>query len=531
MISASGKDLRRFTDGPWRDTSPRWSPDGRHLAFLSDRTGTRQIWIHGLIDPGARPISRLDSSPLTLAWSADSTTLAYTAAIPSDVPEAPWAPPGVIPLLRRGPPRIGLFILPVSGAGPVRIPIGKLEVIGEPAWMPDGKSILISAAEPGGDVEIYAVPLSPGGARQITRHTGPDVDPLPSPDGSRIAWIARDARPQNYVISKLYVANADGSRAKVLAGAMDRDVTHIQWSSDSRTVYFLADDHGVTHVWSARADGNVRQVTKASERLSGFSLADNGRAVVVRSPGEIVTLPVDVAGAAVKLAAPNQPLLAARLAGPSEEIHFSSGGRTIQGWIVKPPGFDRARQYPLLVDAQDSPRRMCGVEFRLRAQIFAARDFVVLCANPRGTPGYGEEFGSLLRSNDPSDPFDDLMRGADYLVHAGFVDPARINIAGSVVAPWAIGQTERFRSAVAADPIVEFASDPSRDPQRSPIFFAADFKTPTLVIDSGASPGAATLYVALQSRHVDSALLRLPEAQRPSCGVLLLEAMLGWMRK
>ena len=163
--------------------------------------------------------------------------------------------------------------------------------------------------------------------------------------------------------------------------------------------------------------------------------------------------------------------------------------------------------------------------------LFAARDFVVLCANPRGTPGYGEEFGSLLRSNDPSDPFDDLMRGADYLVDAGFIDPARINIAGSVVAPWAIGQTERFRSAVAADPIVEFASDPSRDVQRSPIFFAADFKTPTLVIDSGASPGAATLYGALQSRHVVSALVRLPEAQRPSSGVLLLEAMLGWMRK
>ena len=257
---------------------------------------------------------------------------------------------------------------------------------------------------------------------------------MPSPDGSRIAWIAREPKAQSYVTAKLYVANADGSRAKVLAGTLDRDVSHPQWSNDSRTVYFLADDRGATHVYAARNDGSVRQVTNAPERLRGFSLADNGRAVTVRrdvgAPAELVTFPVDLPAKPVKLAAANTALLAERDTGAVEEIQYASDGKTIQGWIVKPPAFDAAQKYPLLVDVDDAPRRMCGPEFRLRAQIFAARGFVVLCANPRGTPGYGEEFGNLIRSRFPGDDFDDLMRGVDHLIAKGYIDPARLSISG-----------------------------------------------------------------------------------------------------
>ena len=165
---------------------------------------------------------------------------------------------------------------------------GALDIHGEPAWMPDGHSILVSAAPPpdaanvleGG--EIYEVRVDNGECRQITRRPGPDYAPLPSPDGSRIAWIAREPKAQSYVTAKLYVSNTDGSRAKVLAGTLDRDVAQLQWSNDSRTVYFLADDHGATHVYAARSDGSVRQVTNTPERLRDFSLADNGRAVTVR---------------------------------------------------------------------------------------------------------------------------------------------------------------------------------------------------------------------------------------------------------
>jgi dipeptidyl aminopeptidase/acylaminoacyl peptidase len=138
-----------------------------------------------------------------------------------------------------------------------------------------------------------------------------------------------------------YKDYADGSRIKVLAGALDRDIADAQWSSDSRTLYYLADDRGATRVYSARSDGSVRQVTNAPQRLRGFSLADNGRAVAVRSvasaPAEVIAFPVDVPGSPVKLAAANEALLAERVLGAVEELHYQSDGKTIQGWLVKPP--------------------------------------------------------------------------------------------------------------------------------------------------------------------------------------------------
>jgi acylaminoacyl-peptidase len=527
LISPTDRQSRQLTDGPHRDTNPRYSPDGRHLAFLSDRSESPQIWIRNFIEGRARQLTRLQSPPLTFAWSPDSTAIAYTAQLPASPPNAPWAPPEIIELLHFSPPRTALFVAPMSGTTPVAIPTGKLDILGEPAWMPDGQSILVSAAEPGGDPEIYAIRLNLSGARQLTHHAGPDYSPLPSPDGSRIAWIARDLKPQSFVTAKLYVAAADGSRGKTLAGSLDRDVTHIQWSSDSRNLYFLAEDHGASHIYAARADGSVRQVTTARERLTDFALADNGRAAAVRSPAEIVTFPVDLPGAPATLTAIDSALFAARATTTPEEIHFTSAGKSIQAWMVKPPAFDPARRYPVVLDVQDSPRRMCGVEFNLRAQILAARGFVVLCANPRGTPGFGEEFANLLATRNPGDDFDDLMRAADHLAAQSFADPARIHILGGMLAAFAVGQTERFRSAIAVDPVVVI---PER-PQLSPILLSENFRTPTLVIDTAFASGARQLYEALQTRRVESALMAVPGSSAPSRRVLMLDAIAAWLAR
>ena len=155
---------------------------------------------------------------------------------------------------------------------------------------------------------------------------------------------------------------------------------------------------------------------------------------------------------------------------------------------------------------------MCGPEFRWRAQFFAARGFVVLCANPRGTPGYGEEFGNLIRSRFPGDDFDDLMRGVDHLIAKGFVDPAKLTIKGGLLAAWAIGHTARFHAAIAIRPIADWATevasapdglyraaawmgampwdDPDQYVKHSPLYFAGNFKTPTLVISAGRDPGS-----------------------------------------
>jgi acylaminoacyl-peptidase len=562
-VTTAGGAPRRLTDGPWRDTLPAWSPDGVSLAYVSDRDGTPQISVLRLDSGAGERITHLEAPPLALAWSPDGRWLAFTARTAGAPPAAAWAPAAILSLLRRPAPRAQLFVIPAAGGTARALPLGDLEVLGEPAWMPDGQSILLSAAAPpdaaypleGG--EIFAVRVDTGERRQLTHHPGPDEAPVPSPDGSRIAWTAREPKAQSYVATKLYVANADGSRAKVLAGALDRDVRGVQWSNDSRTVYFLADDRGATHVYAARGDGSVRPVTSAAERLRGFSLADNGRAVAVRrtsaASAELVTFPVDLPGKPVTLAAANAVLMAERELLAVEEIQYASAGKTIQGWIVKPPGFDAMKKYPLLVDIDDAPRRMCGGEFRLRAQVFAARGFVVLCANPRGTPGYGEEFGNLIRSRFPGDDFDDLMRGVDHLIAKGYIDSARLSIVGGLLAAWAIGHTDRFHAAVARHAIADWVTDVTHAPdgvyraaawmgampwddteqyvKRSPITFAGSFRTPTLVMARAADPAAEELYFALQARKVDSALLRFDGEGRPSRTVLEWDATLAWLAR
>jgi acylaminoacyl-peptidase len=538
LVPTAGGPPLRLTEGPWRDRSPRWSPDSTRIAWISGRGGIHVLQLQPRQEVGLAPAAL---APLTLAWSADGKWLAFTAVTPPPSAAPSWAPPEVLPWLWPRPAtHTAVFAIPSAGGSARPITGPDFDASGEPVWMPDGKSIVTAAS----DGEIYAIRIADAAPRRLTQNTGRNEDPVPSPDGARIAWLAVDSRPSSYSIRKLYVMNADGSRAKVLAGALDRDPAHPQWSSDSRTVYFTADDSGSTHVFAARADGTVRQVTRAVERLHGFSLADNGRAVTVRS-GEVVTFTVDLPPIPAVLAAPAAPLLAERATGAVEEIGFPSGGHTIQAWMVKPPGFDATKKYPLLLDIQDAPRRMVGPEFSLRAQIFAARGWLVLRVNPRGTPGYGEEFGRLLPSRYPGDDADDLLAAVDFVVAKGYADPRRLALSGGLLAAWILGHSDRFAAVVARRAIVDFALDPRaaawmgalpwEDPEQyhthSPLYFAQNWKTPTLVLAGDPDPQADEFFSALQQRKVNSALVRIPNAGSPAARILELETILAWLEK
>jgi dipeptidyl aminopeptidase/acylaminoacyl peptidase len=556
LVPAEGGAPRRITAGPGRDRNPRWSPDGARIAYLSDRTGTPAIYIRATAsapDAADAAVPLGAAIPLAFAWSPDGRTLACTARVAELPSGAAWAPPALLPQLSA--PHTRLLLVPATGGEARQVPLGGLEPAGEPAWMPDSSGLLLALAPPPNPAhpldgpEIYSLALPAFTLRRLTRHPGPDYDPLPSPDGSRVAWLSREPSPQSYVTAKLWVARPDGSRARPLAGALDRDPAAPAWSSDSRTVYFLAGDRGETRVWAARNDGSARAVLSAP-RLRAFSLADNGRAAAVRSPGELVTFPVDLPGAPAVLAAPNRELLAERTAGTVQAFEYASGPRTIQAWLTLPPGFDPARKYPLLLDIDDAPRRMCGPAFRLRAQVLAAAGWIVLCANARGAPGYGEEFGNLLRTGFPGDAFDDWMAGVASAAARPYVDSARVAVSGGLSAAWAIGHTTRFHAAVARRPIADFTLDiatspdglrraaawfgalPWDDPghyrERSPIYFAAQFRTPTLILAADPDPAADELYFALRARQVDSALVRIWE-RRPRGRVLAIEAELGWL--
>ena len=361
---------------------------------------------------------------------------------------------------------------------------------------------------------------------------------MPSPDGAKIAWIAAETRPPAYAVRKLWVMGVDGKRVKVLTGSLDRDVRHPQWSSDSRTVYFLADDRGATHVYAARNDGTVRQVADRAERLRWLSLADNGRAVTVRSTateaGAVVTFAVDLPGGVTTLASPNETLLATRDIGPREEIHFTSDGKDVQGWLVRPLRMDARQAISFIggsggrrVGRETRPTPCPEWNSRSAPKSSPRAAIVVLSVNPRGTAGYGEDFGNLLRTRFPGDDFDDLMRGVDAAIARGGIDPNRVVLARRTAGRLGHWPHPPLRGCRGPPPDcrLDFRrrprlrgyrraawmgampwDDPDQYVQHSPIFFARNFKTPTLVDG--------------RRRTVARALLRAPGAPRgfgPGC--------------
>lgn len=556
VVSTDGKKRIQLTDGAWRDQSPRWSPDGERVAWTRERAGVVELRSMALASLETTRAETLVASGTLerFAWSPDGKWIVFTARVAGQAQPAPWTPADLLPFLRLDAPQpVHWFVVSAEGGVARRIPAGGLDAAGEPAWLPDGRRI-VSAA---GDGEIYSIGVPAGDARRLTKDAGRCQEPVVSPDGARIALLSTDSRPRSYSIRKLMVMNPDGSGAKVLGGALDRDAAAPQWSSDSRTVYYLADDRGSTHVYAGRGDGSTRQATSAAERLRGFTLADNGRAVSVRSTpaagDEVVMFAVDVRPVPVVLAAPNQALMAARRTAAPEEIGFPSGGKSIQGWVTRPPAFDASKRYPLLLDIADAPRRMFGSEFSLEAQIYAAHGYVVLQLNPRGTPGYGEEFGYLLPTRFPGDDADDLLRGVDFVTAQGSIDAKRLAVKGGLLAAWLIGQTDRFRAAITVRPIVDWALDvttapdgarhaaewmsglPWENPEQyvkhSPIFFAGNIKAATLVLAGDPDPQSGELYFALHALQVDCALIKLPGERNPGARAMEMEAALAWLKR
>jgi acylaminoacyl-peptidase len=567
--STDGRERHPLTTGDWRDWSPRWAsdpPEGAQiLAYLTNRTGRTQIRARRLAASQDSQAGDLEQPPLAIALSPAGDAIAYTAMAPENA-ATPWAPPEILPFIWRsaqGHPQ--LFTIPITGGSPRRLTAGTLNWLGEPVWMPDGQSILCQAAgDPSADhpappAAVFSVRVPDGAMKQLTTTGGLDEQPEPSPDGSRIAWLSKPSPNgldgNSYRLRRLYVMNPDGSRVKQLTGAFDRDVTRPQWSSDSRTVYFLAEDSGAAHIYAARNDGSVRPVTKGAERLRDFSLAANGRAVSIRASareaGDAISFAADLPGGVVTLYSPNDHLLADRNIGAVEEMRYESAGHSIQAWLVKPAGFDESK-YPLLLDAVDSPRVMHGAEFELRAQILAAAGFVVLLANPRGSPGYGEQFGNLLATRNPEDAAEDLLHAVEAAASRSNVDARRLTISGGLAATWILTHSDRFAAAMLRNPVADRAlqaalaqeglavasemgalpwDDPAQYWRHSPLYFAAGITTPALILCRAGDPQARELHFALQARKVDSALVELPREDRPSHTIHALEAEIGWLKR
>jgi dipeptidyl aminopeptidase/acylaminoacyl peptidase len=347
----------------------------------------------------------------------------------------------------------------------------------------------------------------------------------------------------------------------------------VEWSSDGNGLYFTADDRGTSNLWYVPIGGTPRRLTSGDHMLTGFALGRNTGAAVVssyRSPPDIVRLSLarDAKSASLTpLTSVNEDLLARVALGDVERVTYtSSGNTTVDGWVVKPPGFDASKRYPLIMEIHGGPHGMYNTAFNYMYQNFAANGYVVLYTNPRGSTGYGSAFGNAIMHAYPSVDYDDLMAGVDTVVARGYVDPQRMYVGGcsggGVLSSWVIGHTTRFAAAAVRCPVIDWLSfagqtdiplftynffdapfweKPEQWLKQSSLMYVGNVKTPTLVMTGELDmrtpmPQSEEYYSALKMRGIEAVLLRFAgeyhgTGSKPSNFMRTQLYMMSWYQK
>jgi dipeptidyl aminopeptidase/acylaminoacyl peptidase len=579
IINFDGSEHRPITAGSYSDFSPRWSPDGTRLAFLSDRDGKTQLYVRWMDSGQTAKLTDLENPPAGISWSPDGKQIAFTSlvsAAPPKLATLPSAPEGV---KWADPPKIyedmiyrfngpgylkpgysQIFVVSAEGGAPRQLTTGKFphgpgagEFGGSyAAWSPDGRSLIVAMNgtadyeyEPL-HTELYEINVADSSLKQLTHRIGPNNSPDISPDGKLIAYTGFDDRYQGHQTTYLYVANRDGSNPHSVTPKLDRDASSPRWDNDSKGIFFTYHDQGDTKLAYLPLGGAPKVLAEHLNFGSNFSVAKDGSfAIQYDTPSD----PGDVAVASLSnskinvLTSLNRQLFTAKKIGAVEELWYDSSfdKRKIEGWIIKPPDFDPAKKYPFILQIHGGPFSDYGDRFDLQAQIWAAKDYVILYTNPRGSTSYGEEFANLIHHAYPGDDFHDLNSGVDALLAKGYIDKDNLFVTGGsgggVLTCWMIDRTDRFRAAASLYPVINwyswvltsdlpsfgakywFGANPWEDAdnymKRSVISLVKNVKTPTLLMtgeEDFRTPisEAEQYYAALKLLKVESALVRFP---------------------
>jgi len=605
VVGADGSGHRQLISGEGETGSPRWSPDGSRLAYVRTHDETTTLEVLTLADGAARTLTTLPAGQSGLAWSPDGTQLAWAAFRPSagpaaaDLPERTdemdWAAgaqieerlsfrfdgAGELPMGRQQ-----LFVIDLVGGEPRQLTDDEAGAGGDFAWSADGRALYFSAdrrPDNGAlapDSELHRVDLATGAIATLTGRTGPDTTPRPSPDGTQLAWLGYDDHRMGYHNVELYVAGPDGTGPRSVTAGLDRSVSAPQWSADGRMIYFLYDDSGQTRLARTNLEGHIEiglddltPPTFGRPYTGGsFSVSTNGRIAAtvgssIRPPDVILMSPL---GDTRVLTSLNEDVLAEIDLAPAEEIHWASphDGLDIEGWVLYPPGFDPAREWPMILEIHGGPFSAYGPTFSAELRLMAAAGYVVVYTNPRGSTSYGYDFANLIHHDYPGHDYDDLMGAVDHMIGRGFIDEDRLFVTGGsgggVLTAWIIGNTDRFAAAAVVKPVINwtsfvlysdlpqffyrywFASAPWEDPdeywRRSPLSLVGNVETPTLMMVGGAdlrTPRAETeqYYSALHLNGVPTRLVVIPDSyhgisnSRPSRLLTKVAEILRWFEE
>ncbi len=495
---------RPFTSGTKTDTSPRWSPDGSKLAFISDRSGDRQIWAMPTSGGEAVQVTKMRRGTSNPVWSPDSSKICFVAPIdPGDNPEDYQKPmdskareeekkkklnePALVTRIKTkadsamgliGNRRTHIFVQEIEGDKPaMQITSGEFDHH-SPAWSPDGKYIAFSANrqdEPDYDpwlVDVFVVPSEGGDFKKLTDTQGPSGSPSWTPDGKYIVYAGHRREHGSATLARVWKVPAEGGEPVMLTGSFGRSVGDSMAgdsrfgpsengptiSPDGRTVYFLSSDSGNTSLFSVSIEGGeVKPVIGGKRQIFGFTLDKSGQAFATAIshptlPGDIGVFHLD-SGEENFLTFENKELLDQVYLSEPEEFEFkSSDGQNRFGWIMKPIGYVEGKKYPAILEIHGGPASMYGWNFFFEFQILTANGYAVVYTNPRGGQGFGQEFLHAVIGDYGGMDYDDLMTWTDFVNEQEFIDKDNLGVTGGsyggFMTNWILGHTDRFKAAV-----------------------------------------------------------------------------------
>lgn len=544
IVDVATGEHRPLLSGAANFSSPRWSPDGKRLSYVSSSEGSAQIYVRWMDTGATARVTNIAQGPAGLSWSPDGRQLAFAmfvpgegkpfAAMPAGPEGAKWAAkPIVIDRLNyrgdgQGYAEQGnthVFTVPAEGGTPRQITTGAYDYGGAFDWSRDGRTLYVFATRvadpdrtPSRD-QIFAVDLASLDIKQLTNREGPSLAPKVSPDGSKIAYLGYTDRYTSNQEFSLWVMNRDGSGARSLTASLDSGITDFAWDGEGG-LYYLYDEKGTTKLGYTSLSGGGRAVASGlggediGRPYSGASLSvarDGTVATNVTTPREPGDVAVIKGNNIRRLTRLNDDVAAIRDLASVEEIWSTApDGVKSQSWIMKPANFDPAKKYPMILEIHGGPHTNYGARFSTEMQAYAAAGYVVLYSNPRGSTSYGDKFANLIDKAYPGNDYDDLMAAVDATIAKGYIDAQRLFVTGGsgggVLTAWIVGKTNRFRAAVVAKPVINwtsfaltsdgaayygrywFGKSPWEEGaqadywRRSPLSLVGNVKTPTMLI-------------------------------------------------
>ena len=492
MKSLAGGEAIPMTAKGYSASRPRWSPDGKYLSFNAAKNdGKSQVWTLNRMGGESQQLTNVEQGISGYEWSPDGSRILLSikddADVDKDENEKEKPEPWVINRLQFKRDNTGyldtlrthLYVYNVADSSLTQITSGPYDD-SQAVWSPDGALIAFVSnrtpepdASSNSDIWIVDPENTDKGETliQVTTNPGSDSSPAWSPDG---AWLTYTTVIQPdliwYATRHLAVISVEGGEPHVLTESLDRRVSSPRFSPDGRHITFLLEDSAERHLARIDVDGrNLTRIIPGQRSVRTYMTHRNGRIATVistpRIPGEIYLH--DQAGLR-KLTAVNESLFSDIRLGEVENVTFNSkDGTEIEGFIIKPPGFDPRFKYPTLLRIHGGPVAQYDFAFKYEAQLFAANGYVVVMTNPRGSAGYGQKFSMGIYQNWGEKDFEDVVAGVDYAIAQGYSDPERLGVGGwsygGILTNYVITKTDRFKGAITGASEVLYRSNYGHD--------------------------------------------------------------------